>query len=439
MKNTLTPSNLQEEYRQLAFNTLDAQIAIIDRAGNIVDVNESWILFASENGITDSQGAAVNLDYLEFLQRSQIGENKTAGEILQGIMGVLDGSRPSYTSEYPCDSSLTPCWINMKAKPLPPAQGGAVIIHENITARKRSEIALQESEEKFHRMFEKHAAIMLLIEPNTGTIMDANPAAEKFYGYSCEQLRWMKIGQINVPQPEAVTGRRTQAARKSPSPYIFFHRLASGEVRLVEVHSSPVQVNGSILLFSIIHDVSARVRAEEKLRESEEQLRIIYNTSPDAIGLFDAHANIVMMNPAAARIFGYSNSSEMLGKNALEFFIPEDRERAARVIARVFSEGMVCNVEFELLRKDGSHFAAEFNCSALYGADSKPDGILAVTRDITERKQVEAELKNRLGELNRWYKATLGREGRIIELKREINELLKRSGQPARYPQMEVE
>jgi PAS domain S-box-containing protein len=140
-------------------------------------------------------------------------------------------------------------------------------------------------------------------------------------------------------------------------------------------------------------DVSERKQVETSLLESEEKLRAIIDTSPDAIGLFDANAHILMMNPAAATTFGYKTSAEMTGKSALEFFLPEEREKAMEVIQQIFASGTVKNVEFKLLKKDGDWFNAEFSCSALYGEAGIPKGIIAVTRDITERKQAEEALR----------------------------------------------
>jgi PAS domain S-box-containing protein len=161
---------------------------------------------------------------------------------------------------------------------------------------------------------------------------------------------------------------------------------ASLSVARLEAQALPV-------ISLVASDLSEQKRREDALRASEARFRTIYNTSPDAIGVFDINANILMMNPAAANVFGYSSSEEMVGHNALEFFLPPEREKAAQVISQIITDGVVRNVEFELLRKDGSHFTAEFSCSALYGAEAKPEGILAITRDITERKQVEQSLR----------------------------------------------
>jgi len=106
---------------------------------------------------------------------------------------------------------------------------------------------------------------MLLIDPESGAIVDANLAAVDFYGYPLQQLRGMQISEINTLSEEEILSERRQAAAQKRNYFIFPHRLSSGEVRTVEKYSSTVQVEGKSLLFSIIHDVTESKEAEEKI------------------------------------------------------------------------------------------------------------------------------------------------------------------------------
>ncbi|MDQ1238404.1 MAG: hypothetical protein QG577_589, partial [Thermodesulfobacteriota bacterium] len=139
----------------------------------------------------------------------------------------------------------------------------------DITARKRAEDSLRESEERFHGMFERHSAVMLLIEPATGRILDANKAAEEFFGYTTAQLLSMSIQDINSLPPDEVEAQRNLAAKGQCNYFIFTHRLASGDVRTVEVYSSPIKQKGALILFSIIHDITDRKRLEVERVELE--------------------------------------------------------------------------------------------------------------------------------------------------------------------------
>jgi diguanylate cyclase (GGDEF)-like protein/PAS domain S-box-containing protein len=114
-------------------------------------------------------------------------------------------------------------------------------------------------------MFEQNRAIQLLIEPDSGAIVEANQAACDFYGFGPEAMRNMTIADINTLSRAEVAAEMARAASQQRSYFVFRHRLASGLVRDVEVHSGPVNIRGRQLLYSIIHDITERKRAEEAL------------------------------------------------------------------------------------------------------------------------------------------------------------------------------
>jgi len=118
----------------------------------------------------------------------------------------------------------------------------------------------------YRQMFEKNRAVQLLIDPSDGAILDANLAASEFYGYSIEQLKKMHITDINVLPPEQVKAEMEGTAAGRQYYFNFPHALASGEIRQVEVHSSPVEVGGRQILYSIVHDITEQRQAEEEVR-----------------------------------------------------------------------------------------------------------------------------------------------------------------------------
>ncbi|MCX6080495.1 MAG: PAS domain S-box protein [Chloroflexi bacterium] len=129
----------------------------------------------------------------------------------------------------------------------------------------------------FRLMFEKHAAIMLLVDPQSGSILDANQAAAAFYGYPLAKLRGMSIATINMLAPEQVKLDRLKALENQKNCFVFPHKLASGEVRMVEVHSTAIFLEQKQLLFSIIHDVTERFQAEQTLQKSEAFYRSLFD------------------------------------------------------------------------------------------------------------------------------------------------------------------
>lgn len=167
----------------------------------------------------------------------------------------------------------------------------------DITERKQAEDLLRVSKERFRRLFAHNSATMLMIDPETGDIIEANRAAANFYGWSVAELKQMRIQQINTLAPEAVE-KLMQETRSSGSLRLEFrHRRANGTIRDVEVFSSRIEISDKDFLYSIIHDISERKQAEEALKDSLAEkdvlLREVHhrvkNNMAAIIGLFNLH------------------------------------------------------------------------------------------------------------------------------------------------------
>ena len=142
----------------------------------------------------------------------------------------------------------------------------------DITERKRMEEALTESETRFHSMFEHHISIMLLVDPRTGGIIDVNLAAERFYGMTKNELSLLSIRDITSLPPIMVPKDATEV---KDAFFITSHRAAGGEIRVVEVYSSPITLAGRTVFFSIINDITEKRRAEDALKQANKRLKLL--------------------------------------------------------------------------------------------------------------------------------------------------------------------
>ncbi len=142
-------------------------------------------------------------------------------------------------------------------------------------------------------------------------------------------------------------------------------------------------------------EFTERRRAADALRESEERYRSLVEASPDAITLTDLDTSVIMCNEQAARLQGFESVEDLLSsaRNALDFIAPEDRQRAIENARKTLESGTARNIEYTLLRKDGTRFAGELSASVVTDTDGRPHAFTAVTRDITERRRMEEALR----------------------------------------------
>ncbi|MGD9950843.1 MAG: PAS domain S-box protein, partial [Desulfobulbus sp.] len=145
-------------------------------------------------------------------------------------------------------------------------------IIQDITERKQNEAEIRESESRYRSLFQNNHAVMLLVNPDTGDVVDANPAAVDFYGWSREELLQKNISDINELTSEEIRAAMGEARVEHRHTFNFRHRLADGSTRDVEVISGPILIGGQERLYSIVQDVSQRRQAEEQRERLQEQL-----------------------------------------------------------------------------------------------------------------------------------------------------------------------
>ena len=168
--------------------------------------------------------------------------------------------------------------VSLTISPIKDGEGkirGASTIARDMTGRKKAEEALRESEKRYRDMFELNNAVMFIINPATGRIINANSAASHYYGYPREELSGMAITEINIASPEITMKNMAHAAENHGEVFHFHHRKKNGEIRDVEVFSAPITLGNEKLLHSIVQDVTERQLAEVALRQANSKLNLL--------------------------------------------------------------------------------------------------------------------------------------------------------------------
>lgn len=264
---------------------------------------------------------------------------------------------------------------------------------QDITERKQSEAALRQSEALFRNLFQKHAAIKLLIDSADGRILDANEAAAAFYGWPQDELCRMKISDI-IPLPlEQVKAAVEHALTRRQARLEFRNRRADGSVREVATYLSEFESGERVLWHSIIHDITDRKRAEAVLRESEARFRQLAETIHEVFWMRDAATNqLLYVSPAYEAIWGRTCPS--LHQNLAEWFEavhPADRERLQRAWDTRRTSGGY-DEEYRILRPDGAVRWIHDKAFPVYDEAGATRRVVGVAEDVTERKELQAQL-----------------------------------------------
>ena len=254
---------------------------------------------------------------------------------------------------------------------------------------------LIDSKARYQQMFDDAAPIAFLVDPDTGRIVDANAAASAFWGYTQQELRNINIAQINNASNEDIRDAMRKVENNKVNHLEWRHRLKSGEIRDVEVYSSPLTYQGKTLLYSILHDITERKQAENTLREQKDSLDAIFEGALDASLLMSASGVIIGWNPQAEKIFGWTKQ-EAIGRMLHETILPlRFREAHAKGIAHFLEtgEGRLLNSRIEVfaLHRDGHEFPIELSITPLKMQGKQE--FSAFIRDITERRTREEELR----------------------------------------------
>ncbi len=261
---------------------------------------------------------------------------------------------------------------------------GRVWSYRDITFQTLAQVQLLESEERYRQMFEQNQAIKLLIDGQTGAIVDANPAAAKFYGYSLAQLKQMKMSQINTLAPELLVSAMGETLTSQHQYFQFRHRLASGEFRDVEVYCSPINLRGRRLIYSIIHDITDRKQIQAELRKTTDQLRAVLDAVPASISWIDANLKYLGVNRYLAQSFGLP-PERFIGKT-LGFLQPRSRVREK---VQKFFESEESETTFEVDLQFNEKWLNYLFFASKY---SQSQAAVIVGIDMTWHKEIEAEI-----------------------------------------------
>ncbi len=262
-----------------------------------------------------------------------------------------------------------------------------------------SEALISTSVLKYRNQFTENQAVMLIVDPSTLQIMDANPAACNFYGYGFDTLVSKKINEINIFPGEKFNAGETERRKRNSNVGTFVHRLANGEKRDVEVYTSQVTGGDRILLSLIVFDITKRRIAEEALRESENKFRGIIEGFPSGVILFSLDMTLVLANAKAYEMLIFKPDSRLSDNLIIDpavSFINEDGSELS--IGSLISEKVltvkesVKNKVVGINRGGGATLWTLLNMYPSFDYIGQYSQAVVTFTDISELKRIQQEL-----------------------------------------------
>jgi len=272
---------------------------------------------------------------------------------------------------------------------------GVQVIVDDITSIKAAEVELGKSERLHRDMFERNRAIKILIDPNSGYIVDANPAACEFYQYDLDTIKTKHIWDINTLGETDVRKLLHEASNVNNIEYQFQHRLASGEIRDVQVHTGPVESDDRKLVHSIIIDVTERNRALEDLKIERDRTRQYMDVASVMFIGLDRTGTVTLANPKTCEVLGYSED-EIIGRNWFDYFLPGRSTEYVKSVHEKIMAGdlkVTEHVENPVRTKDGSERLILWHNALLRDGEGTPTGTFSSGEDVTENRRTQLELQ----------------------------------------------
>lgn len=267
---------------------------------------------------------------------------------------------------------------------------GILGISRDITKEIDYKNEIKESKKRYKKLFQANKIPVLLVCPDSGDIIKANKAAQKFYGYTSSEIKKLDITQINTLSSEELKKEMALAKNEERDCFNFKHKIKSGKVIDVEVYAGPIKFKNKKILYSLVFDITKRKQAEKKLK----QAHTIYQNTKEGIFITDLNGKILSVNKAFEQITGYEEK-EVLNKNSN---LLKSNTHSIKFYKRLWEtlatkglwEGEIIN-----RTKSGKIFPQWLTINTVYDESHQAVNYIAVFTDFTKLKEQEQLLREK--------------------------------------------
>lgn len=252
-------------------------------------------------------------------------------------------------------------------------------------------------ENEHERLLEELRTPYFLI--HEGRVEFLNGSASAQLGYTPGDIVGKPFSQLCAPRTREEWSKAHQeilTASKAPGPFSGILLAADGSEIPVEVTAWATTYRGKPAIAQTTRAIEEREETEGALRESQEKLRVMLESIAEGIVVIDLDSRIADMNGVMLRLYGYAHKEDVVGRSVFEFLSPKDKNKAIDNMQKTLWEGYRGNLELTFVNRHGHEYEVEISGAPLRDKSGRPVGLIAVTRDITERKRAQEEIRHRL-------------------------------------------
>ncbi len=346
---------------------------------------------------------------LDFSPPTQPDGRSSAEAAIEKIQAVLDGEPQFFEWQHSradgtvFDTEITLSPIELGGEP------HVMGIVYDITERKQTEEALRESEDRYRALFEQAGNSVVLVDVETGDLVEFNDMAHESLGYTREEFETLRISDTEVTETaEDVANHIEKIVRDGADSFETQHRTKDGEILDIVVNSRVISLHGKGYILSVWLDITERKRAEEETREAKESYDRILDNADEAVFRVGAQGgHVVYANPAAERMFGYSLAEWLadpdLGSKTIH---PDYVEKRKQIIEKINTgKKPIKNAVLGWIAKDGREVIAEYTMIPIMDEEGNVVSFESIGRDITERERVQEALRGSERQLSTIYES----------------------------------
>ena len=381
-------------------NSLPAHIALLDKDGVILSVNQAWGRFAGANALQNSNNG-IGANYLEICELAQGTGTNEAQLAAAGIRSVLAGSDMSFSFEYACHSPTQQRWFLMTVTPLSDnTLGGAVVMHLNISERKQAENELLRLAEAIDATVDA----IYLVDRASMRFVHVNNAACRMLKQSREELLALgPAGVLSIPEDELARTYDSIIASGKPSMAVEMLRQRNdGSQVWIELRREAQRSEDGWVIITMVRDITERKMVSDALAESDRRFSDMMANIDLVSIVIDPESRIIYCNDYFLALTGW-HREELLGEQFVDLMIPADLRDEVRDVhsAMVVDSPAARHNENEILTRSGERRLIRWSNTVLRSASGEMLGTASIGEDITERKRAEDEVLRLNADLER--------------------------------------